>query len=267
MGTRDLHLAHEHDAPLSELSSPAPEPEPTDPAPAPEPEPAAAAAPEPEPEPEPAAAAEPEPEPAAAAEQPGVPVPFRAIPVDSLEFSPLAKEAKVYVSRVSWRGAGLLVQTPPLALLDPLVDADGEPAACARLVPKGALAKFLRDVEAALLAAVLARKAEWFRRGIPDDALRAGFKSLFSVTGPCVYRARVADEVAAFDAARNAIHPADLPPGTVRAVLALDRLCFGKTEFGGVWRLVQVQAVPPPKCLIDDSAGAAAAASDLHEFL
>ena len=35
-----------------------------------------------------------------------------------------------------------------------------------------------------------------------------------------------------------------------RAVLELARVCFGRAEFGGIWRLTQVQLVRAPELLL-----------------
>jgi hypothetical protein len=50
----------------------------------------------------------------------------------------------------------------------------------------------------------------------------------------------------------------------VRCVLELARVCFGRTEFGAQWRVVQAAPCPAPVCLIagDDPAGGGAGADE-----
>lgn len=195
---------------------------------------------------------------------------FDAVDLGALQFAPIAKQGKLYVVNLE---TPLVVTTPPLTLAASLSD-DTD---FALLQPTGAFEAFLKRVETWVLDACLAHKAEWFRKDVDDDALRHNFKSFFREGQ---YRVKAAD-VAVFDASRAPAAPELVCEGThVRAVLELTRICFGRQEFGAMWRLVQARAVEVPPCLIgeeDDNADGAdedeqpgdedAADPDEHEFL
>lgn len=245
--------------PLESLTVPEPQ--------APEPEPAAAApaAPEPQLAPEPEPAAAPEPEPAAphrvAAPDSGrQALPFTQADLN-LEFEPLAREGRTYVARLA-RG-GLLTVTPPCALASPLTDEAGAPEPFVWLRPTAAFGKFVADVEERLLAAAVRNKLEWLRKDVPDDALRSSFKSFVREDG--AVRVKSGEGLAAFSADRAPADPALVRGPRVRCVLALRQLTFGKTEFGGCWRLVQVLDVPDAECMIQDSP--AETDSEIEDFV
>jgi hypothetical protein len=210
-----------------------------------------------------AAAAPPSPPPAAAtAAAEGITRNFKALCLDSLAFDPIEREGKLYVVKLRPK---LVVVTPPMALASSLVDADGEALPFASLGPSAQFGGFLRRVEAAVLAACIANKADWFRKDLDDDALRSGFKTFLRANG--TVKVKVPDEVAAFDASAGAVVPGDIAAGAqVRAILELAKISFGKTEFGAMWKLVQIREVTVPRCLIDDT-GDDAAGSDDDDFL
>ena len=165
-----------------------------------------------------------------------------------LNFAPMEKEGRSYVVRLD---PPLVLETPPLALTSALADEAGEPAPFAYVQPPPAFEDFLRRAEATLLARCLEHKKEWLRKDIDDDALRASFKSLFRSGG---FRLKVPQDVAVFGADRKPAAVADFQAGTsAKCILVLKQLTFGKTEFGGIWRLLQAQEVPQPTCLIRDS--------------
>lgn len=174
---------------------------------------------------------------------------FKGVCLDSLAFDPVEREGKLYVVKLRPK---IVVVTPPMTLASSLVDADGEPLPFASLAPPAQLAAFLRRVEAAALDACIANKAEWFRKDLDDDALRAGFKSFLRANG--TFKVKVPDEVAAFDASKKPVAPGDVAAGAqVRGILELAKLSFGKTEFGAMWKLVQLREMSVPECLIDDT--------------
>lgn len=169
-------------------------------------------------------------------------------------FEPLAKDGGVYVARLS---EPMLIQTPPLTLVASLDDdEDGTPARHAHLALPPKFARFVKRVEAAVLDAGMANKAEWFRRPLEDDALRASFKPFLKDD---ILRVRLPRDVLVFDADGQLVERSSVGPGAaVRCLLDMSKLCFGRTEFGGMWSLVQAQTLPPPpappsppRCLID----------------
>lgn len=180
--------------------------------------------------------------------KPAVPQHYRAARVD-LAFCPIEREGKLYVVKLKDR---VVVQTPVMTLTTPLVDGDGDPLPFATLAAPGPFGAFVRRVEGLVLDACLANKADWFRKDLDDDALRAGFKSFLRPNG--TLKVKVPEDAAVFDADKRPIAPGDLGAGTqVRAILELSRVSFGKTEFGAMWRLVQARAVATPQCLIEDT--------------
>ena len=172
---------------------------------------------------------------------------YRAVDLSSLCFEPVAKQGKLYVANL---GPPLQVLTPPVEL----VTAIEQPFAYVR--PAGDFAAFLRRVEEVVLEESIRRKAEWFRKDIDDDALRHNFKSFFREGGD--FKVKVAEDVCAFSLRKEPLGPEDVRVGqTVRCVLELGRVCFGRQEFGAMWRLVQAREVEVPPCLIaDDDEGA-----------
>lgn len=174
---------------------------------------------------------------------------FKGVCLDSLAFDPVEREGKLYVVKLRPK---MVVVTPPMTLASSLVDGDGEPLPFASLAPPAQLASFLRRVESAALAACLANKADWFRKDLDDDALRAGFKSFLRANG--TLKVKVPDDLAAFDASKKPVAPGDVSPGAqVRGILELAKISFGKTEFGAMWKLVQLREMSVPECLIDDA--------------
>lgn len=170
---------------------------------------------------------------------------YKSVDVSTLAFEPLAKENKLYVARLA---APLLVQTPPVQLatsVDPEV-----PFVYVR--PAGQFREFLAGVEAWVLDTCLQKKEEWLRKDVDDDALRHNFKSFFKGDD---FKLKVGPELAVFDAAKDPAGAEEAEEGRhVRCVLELSRVCFGRQEFGAMWRLVQAQLVEVPPCLIDDAA-------------
>jgi hypothetical protein len=181
-------------------------------------------------------------------------------------FGPLEKVGSAYVSRLA---APLLVQTPALRLADP---PSGTHAVLS--LPAGLL-RFASAVEDRVLQACLACKQDWFKRPIEDGSLRASFKR-FVCGERGTLKARVTPQTAVFDARGDHVDDDDeegrraILSGAggagVRCLLELSKVCFGRTEFGVTWTLVQAQqapaphdARPPPRCLIDPGAEEAAA--------
>ena len=174
------------------------------------------------------------------------PVHFTRVDPSSLAFQPMRRDATKYVVPLARE---LLVVTPPLGV-SPLVDEDGEPAGVVWLrATAGPFADFARAVEASVLDSVIANKREWLRKDVPDDSLRTSFKSFL---GPEGLRVKGGADVAAFGADRSLTDLSLVRGPRVRAVLSLRAVTFGKTEFGCLWRLVQVIDAPEPACLFQD---------------
>lgn len=186
------------------------------------------------------------------AEPTPAPTYFKNVDIDSAlnAFSSIEKCGTVYIAKLE---APLLVQTPPLTLATHLEDDEGSPLTHAHLVLPPAFAEFAHAVEAKVLDSCLANKASWFRRPMDDDSLRAGFKAFCRDKN---LKIKLPRDVLFFDANGHLLSRTDIPQGsTIRCILELSRISFGRTEFGSVWSLLQAQTapppLPPPKCLID----------------
>lgn len=172
----------------------------------------------------------------------GLATSYRFVDHSSVSFEPITKQGKLYVANLS---PTLLILAPPVELVSSL---ESE-APFAYIRPVGEFATFLRDTEAFILDQCIKRKAEWFRKGLDDDALRHNFKSFFRDND---FKVKVAD-VAAFGVQKEPVGQEDIPVGKhVRCVLELSRICFGRQEFGAMWRLAQVREVEVPACMIQD---------------
>ena len=170
-----------------------------------------------------------------------------------LDFDPLVKVGGVYVASLK---TPLWVQTPPLQLASPLEDEDGEPLSHVHVVLPRGVAQFASAMEARVLAVCQQRKAEWFRRAVSDEALRTGFKEFVKPGGEL--KIRVPRDALVFDGNGRLTPRAGVGEGSsVRCLLELSKVCFGRTEFGAMWSLLQVQVAPqppPPRCMIDPGA-------------
>lgn len=169
------------------------------------------------------------------------------------EFQPLEKCGNVYVAKLA---RPLWVQTPPLTLVTPMEEG-GEPQTHAVVRVPAAFARFARGMEERVLEVCVANKGTWFRRAVSDASLRTGFKS-FCPAGDEL-KIRVPRDALVFDTDGRLVARAAAQPGTrVRCILELAKVCFGRTEFGAMWSLLQAQTLPappppppPPRCLID----------------
>lgn len=151
----------------------------------------------------------------------------------------------------------VLVQTPAVVLLSSLDDADVGHAHL-KVSSSPRFVQFVERVEEALLATSLQSKDAWFRHEVHDDVLRASFRSFYKAGA---LRVRVPQDALVFDEeGRVAGRDAVLTGSTLRCLLELSKVTFGRTEYGAMWSLVQAQVVPPPppppppaapKCLID----------------
>lgn len=198
---------------------------------------------------------------AASSPDPELPRAFGRVDVEAelcaASFGPIQKSGTAYAARLH---RPLLVQTPPVTVLSALEDDVAH--VHLKVAPRSRLGDFLERVEDRLLSTCLESKATWFPRTVDDDVLRASFKSFFRAGA---LKVRVPRDVLLFDEAGQLVGREAAAPGTsVRCLLELSRVTFGRTEFGAMWTLVQAQVAPPPppppapapsppKCLIDPS--------------
>lgn len=173
-------------------------------------------------------------------------------------FEGVQKTGSAYAARLH---QPVLVQTPPVVLLSSLADCADSHVTHAHLKVSSAprFVQFVEGVEEALLSTSLASKDTWFRHSVHDDVLRASFRSFYKAGA---LRVRVPRDALLFDEEGQVVGRDAVPIGsTLRCLLELSKVTFGRTEYGAMWSLVQAQVVPapappppppsPPKCLID----------------
>lgn len=193
---------------------------------------------------------------------------YREADLGAVTFEPVEQISRLYISNLT---QPLAVVTPPVELVTSLTD----DAPFVYIRPTGGFAQFLRDAEARVLDESMRQKVAWFRREVEDDVLRHNFKSFFRDDG--AFKVKVQGEVPVFDATKSPVGAEEAAAGTLaRCVLELVRVCFGRQEFGAMWRLTQVRLVEVPPCMIDDepdepdepdAEGGGEEDQDEHEFL
>lgn len=170
---------------------------------------------------------------------------YREADLGAVTFEPVEQINRLYVSNLT---QPLVVVTPPVELVSALT---GD-APFVYIRPSGGFAQFLRDVESQVLDESMRQKVSWFRRDVEDDVLRHNFKSFFRDDG--AFKVKVQGEVPVFDAAKNPVGAEEAVEGKLaRCVIELVRVCFGRQEFGAMWRLTQARLVDVPPCLIEDA--------------
>ena len=189
--------------------------------------------------------------------------------LEALQFDEPTKENSCYVARVR---PALTVSTPPVRLATSLDPVD-VPFLLVR--PEKRFARFLAEVEALVLATCLERAADWFPRKKVDPD---NFKSFFKPDGD--FKVRVPADVLCFDEQGTPGAPEELEEGChARCVLTLERICFGKREFGAMWAATQVKRASSAACAVaavveergeeaggDEEAGGGEPAGDELEF-
>lgn len=187
---------------------------------------------------------------------------FKTVDIPALSLDPLRKDGRIYAAPLST--GPLRIQTPPV-LITTLVEG------VAWLVPTGPFKQFLADTEAHLKATAHADAERW---GLQPDQVTTSFKSFFRAEDGA-FKVRVHTDFAAFSSEGDLLDQCDeLKDTTARIILELDKLSIGKTEMGGLWRLVQLRVTAqPPPCLIDfdvelpDDVEEAAQENDDDEFV
>ena len=174
-------------------------------------------------------------------------VPHTDVDPGAIGFGALTKDDKRYSVTFD---APLLIKTPPLDVATPLT-AEGDLMPYVKLEAPDDLARFFKDVEKAVMKACLEHRQDWFHGRLDDEELLAGFRSFLQP--PAGIKVAVDQGVAVFDQAKVPVPVESVGPGTrARAVLSLDKITFGRTEFGALWTLVQLRKEGVPVCLIDD---------------
>lgn len=188
---------------------------------------------------------------------------YKDVDLSALVFEPMVKENTTYVVPLA---SPLRIQTPVMTLSSPLVDEQSELLPFVYLTATGPFLEFLKKVETMILDTCLANKKEYFRKALDDDALRNCHKSFFRGSA---LKVRVPRDVVVFEAENGLpIEPEAVVAGArVRVILSLHRICFGKTEFGAVFRAEQMQLAPTPACLIQSLPEDEADDDDVAEFL
>lgn len=167
------------------------------------------------------------------------------------EYAPFYAKINPHIQFESMRKVGTVYFVPfskPVRVQTPVLKLVEFESSAAFKVPRS-FAAFVANFEEHLFRAAVANKKLWFKKDLSEEALRSSFKTFLS---GCTFRAKVGDDVAAFDDEGDHMDPAEIrPPIGVRCILELDGICFGRTEFGGMWSISQLRATEARKCLID----------------
>ena len=117
---------------------------------------------------------------------------------------------------------------------------------------------FFKGFDERIVQAVTQHKDAWFgQRGaeLDDQFLRDSFKSFWaSETGLKVRVAEDDEDLIVYDTAKQLVGSPTFPsPETrVKAVLEFSKITFGKTTYGGMWKLKQLKLLDTPSYLFDD---------------
>lgn len=198
------------------------------------------------------------------------PVPYKSVDLTRLTFGAVSKDtsARLFVVPID---PPALIQTTPVVLTTAI---DDPQIPFVYIQGDESLMTFFRDTEQTIEDTCIENKKEWFTlaKNLDDDILRRGFKSFFAQQG---FKVKIAPDVPCFDTQKQPIGREDIPiNSTVRMILEMSRISFGRHEFGVAWRVVQLQIVPV-ECLIregddddrDDMLDDLVANSDIDEFI
>jgi hypothetical protein len=117
---------------------------------------------------------------------------------------------------------------------------------------------FFKAFDERIVAAVTDNKDAWFgQRGadLDEQFLRESFKSFW--TDETSLKVRVAEDdedLVVYDTSKTLVRSPVFPsPETrVKAVLEFSKITFGKTTYGGMWRLKQLKILDTPSYLFED---------------
>jgi len=191
--------------------------------------------------------------------------PYRSVDHSSIAFEPIVKDSAARLFVVDIKDP-VRIQTSPVVLTTSVED---ETVPFVYLQGDEAMMTFFRSTETFIEDTCIANKADWFAvaKNLDDAVLRRGFKSFFGDHG---FKVKIGTDVACFDQNRKPIGREDIPVNTsCRLILELSRLSFGKHEYGGMWKVVQIQTVPM-ECLIQTEQpedDAQSLNSDIDEFI
>ena len=184
----------------------------------------------------------------------------------SLAFEPLAKSGSIYVAKLS---QPLFVQTPPMVCCSDLTAGgadDLHPYLFVKADP--ALMAFLTKCEEALVQKATGEcKAAWFPR-TDDHAIRGSLRSYLK-PAEGIAKFKVDPEVAVYDSdpePGQASSSAVVQKSRIQAIIAATRVCFGKTEWGMLWRVVQVRVQATPRSMFQPEADGEAPDRDEDDF-
>lgn len=174
-------------------------------------------------------------------------VPYKSVQISKQTFGQVTKDvsARLFVVPIE---PPVRIQTTPVVLTTSIEDPD---VPFVYIQGDQNMMKFFKQTEQDIEDVCIANKKEWFTlaKDLDDEVLRRGYKSFFTQQG---FKVKVAQDVPCFDVNRKPIGREDIPKdSTVRMVLELSRISFGRHEFGVAWRVVQLQLVPV-ECLIQD---------------
>lgn len=167
---------------------------------------------------------------------------FRCVALEDRlkDLEPLTKDGRLYVAPLTHG---------PLRIQTPITTVTSMAEHFAHVAPAGQFLDFLKRTEEVLQQTCMTHADEW---GISEDQVRQSFKSFFKEQDG-TFKVRVDDGFTIFDEAGELMD--NSPPETpvsARAILELSRVCLGKTEMGGMWKLVQLRLTPAPTpCLVD----------------
>lgn len=174
-------------------------------------------------------------------------------------FAVYYKDAVVPSGFQQMRKTGNVYYVPfdePLRVQTPVIRLEACDQNTATLAVSKDFAKFLARVDDYVFGKALDHKKTWFKKDLSEEELRAGFKTFIADN---TVEVKVDDDFAAFDENGDQI---ELSNGSkTRCILELTGVCFGRTEFGCMWTLLQAQKSTSPKCLINPSVGADFAAN------
>lgn len=167
-----------------------------------------------------------------------MPIPFTQAVECAVELSAARKDERVYVSDL----------TAPISVLSPTVTLDSVSGPFAWLRVNDAFAGVLSQVDSNVVDAVTARKDEVLGKPVTDEFLREHYKTFLDGD---VLKVRVDPDVTVFDHLARGVFLDEVPLGArVRCALDLRRVCFGRAEWGAMWRLVQLRTLPDGECVV-----------------